>query len=60
MAAINIQVDEELKARLDAEAARQMRSMKAVIVMALARYFADLDRERSLAELDRGEERRAS
>ncbi|MCL4367687.1 MAG: hypothetical protein M1337_00695 [Actinobacteria bacterium] len=60
MAAINIQVDDELKARLDAEAARQMRSQRAVVILALTRYFADLDRERSLAELERGGELKAS
>lgn len=60
MAAIHFIADEALKARVDAEARRQKRSIKAVVEIALERYFADLDRERALAELDRSEDRKAS
>lgn len=46
MARINIDVPAALKAQVDAEAKRQKRTIKAVVEIALERYFAELDRER--------------
>ena len=46
MAALNVIIDEGLKARLDTEKDEQKRTLRALIEIALERYFADLDRER--------------
>lgn len=40
MPSIHILIDEALKARLVAQAAREMRSEKAIVVRALERYLA--------------------
>ena len=45
MKAINIKISDELKRLIDAAAIEQHRSQKAVITIALERYFAALDKE---------------
>lgn len=40
MAVINIVVDDEVKAKLDAQATAEQRTLKAVVVRALEQYFA--------------------
>ena len=41
MAALNIEIPDELKRRLEHEAERDMRSQRAVVILALERYLAD-------------------
>ena len=41
MAAVNIQIPESLKAHLDAQAASEQRTIKAVVVRALEQYLAE-------------------
>lgn len=45
--AIHIIVEDETKRRIVQESRRQRRSIKAIIVIALERYFSALDAERS-------------
>lgn len=43
MKAINISVDDDLKGRLDIEAQRQKRSQRAIVEIALERYFEQIE-----------------
>lgn len=44
MAAINMQIPDDLKAAIDAQAAAEMRTLKAVVIRALEQYLAAAER----------------
>ena len=45
MKAINVQVSDELKERIDAAAHREHRTQKAIVVIAVERYLAEAEKD---------------